>query len=151
MILEVGRIVAIEQRGLWVETIQQSACNSCRAQKGCGHSLVAKFGASASRIWVMLDERDNSRYSLGDEVRIGVPEDVIARGALFIYMVPLLSMLAAVFIAHLQAMSEGASLMYAVVGLAFGASVVRWRSYQTRFDSRLQPVVVDNLQPLKLL
>lgn len=143
MILETGRIVAIEPEGLWVETIQRSACGSCQAQKGCGHSLLAKAGASASYLWVLLDGRDPASYQLGNQVQIGVPEDVIANGSLFVYMVPLLLMIGATVIAHQQAFGDGASALCALAGLALGALLVRLHAYLTRFDRRLQPVLVD--------
>ena len=151
MILENGRIIAIEPQGLWVETIQHSTCGSCQAQKGCGHSLLARFGSSASRLWVLLDGRNSSNYCIGDEVKIGVPEDVIARGALFIYVAPLITMLAATTIAHQQAASDGVSVLWALGGLMLGAVIVRWHANETRFDSRLQPVLVDDRQALRIL
>ena len=143
MILETGRIVAIEPQGLWVETIQRSACGSCQAQKGCGHSALAKFGASASRLWVLLEGRDPQYFSLGDEVQIGVPEEVIAGGSLFVYMLPLFTMIAAVLAAHNSHLGDGLTVMCALLGLFVGAAIVRWCSHLIRFDSRLQPVLVD--------
>ncbi len=143
MLLETGRIVAIEPQGLWVETIQRSACGSCQAQKSCGHSLLAKWGASASRLWVVLDGRDANQYRLGDQVQIGVPEDVIVGGSLFMYMVPVLAMITTTFIAYHQHLNDGLTALSGFVGLVLGALIVRWRSHQTRFDSRLQPILVD--------
>ncbi len=143
MIIETGRIVAIEPQGLWIETIQRSACGSCQAQKGCGHSALAKFGASASRLWVLLDGRDAKCFSLGDEVQIGVPEEVIAGGSLFVYMLPLLAMIAATLAAHNMQLSDGLTAICALLGLLVGAFIVRWCSHLIRFDSRLQPVLVD--------
>jgi len=143
MILETGRIVAIEPQGLWVETIQRSACGSCQAQKGCGHSALTKFGASASSLWVLLEGRDSKRFSLGDEVQIGVPEEVIAGGSLFVYMLPLLTMIAATLAAHSSQLNDGLTAICALLGLLVGAAIVRWCSHLIRFDSRLQPVLVD--------
>lgn len=143
MLLETGRILAIESQGLWVETIQRSACGSCQAQKGCGHSMLAKFGASASSLWVLLDDRDASQYKVGDEVQVGVPEDVIANSSLFVYLVPLMIMLVATFIAHQQALSDGLTAICAFAGLLLGGAIVRWCSHLIRFDNRLQPVLVD--------
>ena len=145
MILETGRIVAIEAQRLQVETIQRSACGSCHAQKGCGHSMLAKSGSSASFLWVLLEGRDAKTYCVGDEVNIGIPEDVIAAGSLFIYMVPLTTMIAATLIAHQKSLSEGFTAVVALAGLLIGAAIVRLRSHRTRFDSRLQPVLVDEL------
>lgn len=142
MILETGRIVSIETQGLWVETIQRSACGSCQAQKGCGHSALAKFGASASRLWVLVDGRDINSFTLGDEVQIGVPEEVIAGGSLFVYMLPLLAMIAAMLVAHNARLNDGLTAICAVLGLLLGAATVRWCSHLIRFDNRLQPVLV---------
>jgi sigma-E factor negative regulatory protein RseC len=143
MLLEPGRVVAIEPRRLWVETIQRSACGSCQAQKGCGHSMLAKWGTSASRLWVLLDGRDSRQYHIGDQVQIGVPEEIIVKGSLFIYMVPLLSMIASTFIAHQQKLADGLTAFCAFAGLMTGAIIVRWCSHRDRFDSRLQPVLID--------
>lgn len=151
MLLETGRIVAIEPQGLWVETIQRSACGSCQAQKGCGHSLLAKFGASASYLWVLLEGRDASRYQIGDEIKIGVPEEVIANGSLFVYMVPLVGMLGATLIAHQQLLSDGFTALCAFAGLLLGAAIVRVCSHLIRFDSRLQPVLVDEQTSVQVI
>ena len=146
MILETGRIVAIEPLGLWVETIQRSACGSCSAQKGCGHSLLANMGASAARVWVLLDGRDARAFSLGGEVQIGIREEVIVRGSLLVYLLPLVSMIAATLYAQHAAMGEGDTAVTAVLGLLAGATIVRVQAYLTRFDPRLQPVLVAALQ-----
>lgn len=145
MILETGRIVAIEAQRLQVETIQRSACGSCQAQKGCGHSMLAKFGASALFLWVLLEGRDAKTYRVGDEVNIGIPEDIIAAGSLFIYMVPLTAMITATIIAHQKSLSDGLTALCALAGLLIGAAIVRLRAHQTRFDNRLQPVLIDEL------
>jgi sigma-E factor negative regulatory protein RseC len=151
MILESGVVVAIESQGLWVETIQQSACNSCRAQKGCAHSTLAKMGASASRVWVLLDGRDSASYRLGEQVNIGVPEDVISQSALFIYTVPLATLLIASFLTYQYQANDGVSALAALFGLFCGGLIVRWRAYQTRFDRRIQPVLVDDKNSPRIL
>lgn len=151
MLIETGRIVAIESENLWVETIQRSACGSCQAQKGCGHSMLAKWGVTASRLRVSLDGRNPAIFKLGEQIKIGVPESVIANGSLFVYLVPLLMMLAITFIAHQQSLGDGLSALSALGGLILGAFIVRWRSRHLRFDGRLQPILIDeqtNLQTI---
>ena len=66
MILETGRIVAIEPEGVWVETIQKSACGSCKAEKGCGQSLINKWDGHTAYIWVLLEGRNPENYQLGN-------------------------------------------------------------------------------------
>jgi len=151
MLLETGRIVAVEPQGLWVETLQRSACGSCQAQKGCGHSLLAKAGARADYLWVLLEARDATHYCLGQEVQIGVPEELITRGSLLVYWVPLMGLLAATLFAHQQHWGEGVMALAALLGLLLGGVIVRWHAYQTRFDSRLQPVLVDEETTVTIL
>ena len=150
MIHEKGRIVAIEPEGIWVETIQRSTCNSCSAEKGCGQSLMAQLSGHTSYLWVLLQGRDATQYQLGDEVEIGVPESVVVNGSLFAYLVPLLAMMLAAGVAQQQFAHEGITILSAFIGLIAGALVVRWRSYHSRFDSRLQPVLIDDQKPLRI-
>ncbi len=146
MIAETGRVVAVESDGLWVETIQRSTCGSCAAQKGCGQSLLARLAGHSSYLWVLLDGRDSAAYQLGDEIQLGIPEDVVVKGSLFVYLVPLLLMILGSGLAHSWFASEGLSVLGALGGLVLGGLVVRWRAQQTRLDPRLQPVLLDQVK-----
>ena len=43
MLTESGRVVAVNDSTVWVETIQQSTCGQCAARKGCGQSMLSKM------------------------------------------------------------------------------------------------------------
>ncbi|MFT5117660.1 MAG: sigma-E factor negative regulatory protein RseC, partial [Kiritimatiellia bacterium] len=88
MLEEEGRVVSIETDALWVETIQQSTCGRCAAKKGCGQSLLAKIGAKSSQLRVLIDKQDETLYQLEDSVMIGIPENVVVNGSLFVYLLP---------------------------------------------------------------
>jgi sigma-E factor negative regulatory protein RseC len=150
MIIETGRIVAVETDGLWVETIQRSTCGTCAAEKGCGQSLMARLTGHTSYLRVLLQGRDPEGYHLGDEVQIGVPEDVVVTGSLLVYLLPLLAMILFSGAAHHLLGYEGLTILMALIGLLAGAMLVRWRAHVTRNDSRLQPVLIDERQPLTL-
>lgn len=143
MIEETGRVVAVEADSLWVETIQRSTCGSCAAQKGCGQSLLARFAGHTSYLRVLLQGKESSRYQVGDEVRIGVPESVVVTGSLFVYMLPLLAMIAGASLAHELYANEGLSVLGAALGLLAGGAYVRWRAWLTRGDPDLQPLLLD--------
>lgn len=149
MILETGRIVSIEPEGVWVETIQRSTCGSCRAEKGCGQRLIAKWSGHTSYIWVLLEGRNPANYQIGAEITIGIPEEVIARGALLVYLLPLFTLLTATLLTHHLFANELVTTLSAFFGLAVGGIILRWHAYRTRFDSRLQPVLVDDRAPLR--
>src|SRR5690606_14079396 len=148
MIVETGRIVYIEAEGVWVETIRQSACGSCKAEKGCGQKLLNALDGHSAYIWVLLDGRDPAQYALGDEIQIGIPEEVVAKGSLLVYMVPVITLVAMTAWAHNQFNQEGITTLAGFAGLLLGGLFVRWRSWRTRFDRNLQPVLVDDRKPL---
>lgn len=148
MIIETGRIVSIESEGLWVETIRKTTCGSCKAQSGCGQSLLNKWDGHTSYIWVLLDGRDHNLYSLGDEIQLGIPEEVVAKGSLLVYMVPVVSLVIFTAIAHTQFSNEAVTALSGFVGLLFGGVIVRWHSWRNRYNRDLQPVLVDDRKPL---
>ncbi|WP_439133852.1 SoxR reducing system RseC family protein [Pseudomaricurvus sp.] len=149
MITETGRIVAIDKQCLWVETIQRSTCESCSAEKGCGQSLVAKWGGKTSFIRVLLEGRDPSVYQLHDEITVGIPEAVVANGSLLVYLTPLVAMMAAVFFAEFAGLPEVGVIGLAALGLLLGGGAVRWHSYRYRNDRRVQPVLMDDVEPVQ--
>lgn len=148
MITEAGRIVAIDSECLWVETIQRSTCQSCSAEKGCGQSLVAKWGGKTSFIRVLLEGRDASRYQLHDEVTIGIPDAVVANGSLLVYLTPLVGMMVALFTAEWFSLPEGGVIALSALGLLSGGLLVRWHSHRHRNDRRVQPVLLDDTEPV---
>ena len=150
MILETGKIVSIEPEGVWVETIQRSVCGTCKAEKGCGQSLMAKWGAQASYIWVLLEGRSPNDYSIGDEIQIGIPEDVVVKASLLAYIMPLVLMLVLTITAHYFFSHEGVTALGALCGLLLGGFVLRWHAQRSRYDPRLQPVLVDGRKPLMI-
>lgn len=148
MIIESGRIVSVETDGVWVETIQKTACNSCRAEKGCGQRLINKWDGHTSYIWVLLEGRNPAQYRTGDEIKIGVPEDVIAKGAILVYLLPLLTLLLATLMAHTWVGSELFTTLSGFAGLLIGGLIVRGHSWRNRCNRELQPVLVDDRQTL---
>lgn len=146
MLHETGRIVAVESDALWVETIQRSTCSSCSAQKGCGQSLLSKLGVKPSYIRVLLEGRDSHAYRVGQDITIGIPSDVVVKSSLFIYLLPLVLLIAFSSIAHTYSYNELLSIGAGLVGLVVGGLLIRYHSYCTRNDPRLQPVLIDNTE-----
>jgi len=143
MITETGRVVGIEQDSLWVETIQQSTCNSCAAEKGCGQGLIAKWGGHTTFIRVLLAGRSAKNYQLNEEVTIAIPEDVVVKGSLFVYLLPLVFLLGLSGLGHYFVGTEVAAVLGGGLGFLLGALLVRWHSWATRDNTRLQPQIQD--------
>ena len=149
MITEVARVISVEADCLWVETIQRSTCDACAAQKGCGQSLVVKWGGQASFLRVLLEGRHQDQFNAGEQVTIGVPEDVISKGAMFVYLLPLMTMLGMTFFATAMNFTEIMVIANALLGFSVGGVGVRWHSHIYRDDARIQPVLVDAETSLK--
>lgn len=147
MLTETGRVVAVEQDGLWVETIRQSTCGSCTARSGCGHGLMNRIGeGKRGYIRVLPGDKQPGDCQVDDQVRISIPEEVILRGSFIVYMLPIFGMLSgAAFTSSMVSGSDFAALIGAVAGFCAGVGVVRWYSHLHRNDSQLQPVLLEVL------
>lgn len=155
MLTETGRVVACDSQVLWVETIRQSTCGSCSANKACGHSLINSISdGTRSLIKVLPGEHSIAQCNINDNVRISIPEEVILRGSFVAYMVPLLTMLAgalgSVWLsasgAGLDASMPGsdtAAAVGAIVGLALGFVFVRLHALRHKNDESYQPVLLE--------
>ena len=147
MIKETGRVVAIEEDGVWVETIQQSACQTCVAEKGCGQSLIAKMTGKTTVIRVLPGQYDISHIGMDDSVVIGIPEHVVVSGTLLIYLLPLLTMIAGILLTDSLATTNSTSDLYPVLGglfgLVTGSLIVRVHSYLNRNNLDVHPVLIE--------
>ena len=156
MLVETGRVAAIEPKGLWVETMRRSTCGSCEVKQGCGHGIMNELSEKRRNYtWVPFAGESQDLFSLNDDVDIGLPEDVLLFGSFVVYIVPLLSMLLIAIIgqAMLSAtlgLDQGAAVG-AVIGFLGGLGIVRWHARSSRFDPRLQPVLLSTTQPVRLV
>lgn len=138
MIEERARVVALETGAVWVETLRQSACGSCAAQKGCGHSAIARMSEKPMHVRALTE----ARYHIGDEVIIGIPEDILLKGSLIAYLMPL--MLALVSALSVQAINpaEGWVTLGGAGGLALGFVGVWLHAQRVKHDPRYHPQVI---------
>ncbi|MFC1589621.1 SoxR reducing system RseC family protein [Pseudomonadota bacterium] len=91
MIEQEVEVIAVEGDRLLVESERQSSCQSCSVKSGCGTSVLAKwFDRKHLRFYV-----DNTvNASAGDRVLVGLQESALTQGALMVYLLPLLAMIA---------------------------------------------------------
>lgn len=149
MLLESGRVVAVEPDVVWVETLRRSTCGSCAARAGCGQRLLDRqHGGGRGLVRALSgDALKAADCRVNDRVEIALPEEVILRGSGIVYALPIISMILAV--ALVSALSAGAgdaaSVAAAVAGLAAGLGLVRWHAFSHRDDPRIQPVLQRRL------
>jgi len=135
MVEETAQVIKIKGDTVWVMAIQKSACGSCEAQKGCGHSLLAKVGQKQIELPVARNGLD---VVVDDMVVIGVPEQAILRTSLLMYGLPLGAMIVVAFFSKWLALSEGVSVILAFLALLLGFVAVNLQSKRLDFE-KLSP------------
>ncbi|MGB1327823.1 MAG: SoxR reducing system RseC family protein [Porticoccaceae bacterium] len=138
MILETATVTSVEQDALWVEAVQKSACETCTAQKGCGTAVLSKLTGRISRLRVLKPKQITESYSVGQQVTIAIPEDVVVLASICAYLVPLGTSLIGLW---LMGSSDILSVVGAALGLAFGGGLVSLYNAKLRDDPRFNPVL----------
>ena len=123
MITETGRVVAAEADKVWVQTIRQSACQSCSARQGCGQRVLASVsGGKANQVLV----NNTLGVQVGDEVTLAIAESALLAASLWVYALPLvLLVVGAVLAQWLAPESEPIAIAGAALGLVMGFAVAR--------------------------
>ncbi|MBU0621254.1 MAG: SoxR reducing system RseC family protein [Gammaproteobacteria bacterium] len=116
----------LEMRAIVTETVSDEAtvqvlgsgCGHCNSEGGCGSGTLSKlFCSTKPRRFVV---RNQVGAKVGDEVQVSLPDGILLRGALKLYVLPLVLLLAG-GIAGAALASEGVSRdMYAVTGAVAG-------------------------------
>jgi len=137
MIEESGTVVAVHGDSVWVQTIRQSACQSCSARAGCGQRVLARMsGGRASQVLVA----NGLGARVGDQVVIGIAEQALMKASLLVYFMPLVFLvLAAVAADQWLGAGEGGSILAGLAGLAAGFGLVALFQRRHSKDATLQP------------
>ncbi|MCK5001387.1 MAG: SoxR reducing system RseC family protein [Gammaproteobacteria bacterium] len=101
MIEQEVQIIAVEADRLLVEAERRSSCQSCAVKSGCGTSVLAKwFDKKHLRFYVDKPVDSGSvKFVEGDRVQVGLQESALTQGALTVYLLPLLAMIAVALLA----------------------------------------------------
>lgn len=94
MIEAATTVIKVEGQTVWVAGGESSACGSCGQKSGCASAAFENvFGKKT----VQADS--HFRLQAGDKVLIEIDESTLLRGAVLMYLLPLLGMFAAVVVA----------------------------------------------------
>ncbi|MCQ4345887.1 SoxR reducing system RseC family protein [Pseudomonas stutzeri] len=140
MIEESGRVVAVEDGAVWVQTLRRSTCSACSASAGCGQGLMEKLGVGQRRGYVRA--LSDLQLAVGDGVVIGIREDLLVRSSLLVYLLPLLGLFAGAMLAEWLALAESFVILAALGGFLAPWWLVRRHSRRSTDDPALQPVVL---------
>lgn len=140
MLEETGVVVAIDSNRAWVQTIRKSACASCEAKSGCGQGVLARISdGKANQVLV----NNSLNLKVGEEVLIGIPEDLLIKASLVVYLLPLVVMIiAASVIEKWIAPGDGWVAFAGLIGLVFGFLMVKLYSHFNKNDQRFCPKMI---------
>ncbi|MGZ5608397.1 MAG: SoxR reducing system RseC family protein [Methylobacter sp.] len=87
MIEELAVVVKIENRQVWVESGQNSACGGCLQKASCSTNAI---GSVLKKKSVPVD--CDIELKTGDEVMVAIDENLLLRASLLLYLVPLIAL-----------------------------------------------------------
>lgn len=115
MIEERGQVVAVERDRIRILVERSSSCGSCQARAACGQGLSEALRPGRSH---ELQVQCDLPVAVGDQVVVGVAANWIVRGAMLVYLLPLLALLAGAILAERSGLGEGWSILLALLGFA---------------------------------
>ena len=142
MIEEIATVVAVHPNGVEVSCFSKSACGQCRQNSTCGTGLVSKALPGRDHRFVIAT---GLTLQPGQQVRIGIPEHSLITGALLVYLLPLVFMLAGGLLAGLAGAADSGSILGAAAGGGMGFWLASWLARRRSGDD--QPVILETLIP----
>lgn len=138
MIEEEGRVVAQEPGAVWVETVRRGNCAACDAGRGCGQRTLDRlYAGNRSRVRALAAVSAN----VGDQVTIAIPEQLLLRGTLRVYLLPLLLLFGGALAGQQLGSGDLPAMAGALVGIALAFAYNRWYSRRYGNDPAHQPRV----------
>ena len=148
MIHERGRVIAVESGAVQVETLRRSTCSGCSVNAGCGQGLLERLGVSQGRGRVRALTPANLvslNLTPGDEVVLGVDEDLLLKSALLFYLSPLIGLFALALLAARLDLGEPLIIVAGLAGFLLSWLLVRRYTRRHADDPAMQPVVLRAL------
>jgi sigma-E factor negative regulatory protein RseC len=141
MITEPATVVRVDGDIVWVRCEAQQGCRRCAEGRGCGGGLLGKL--LGDRLRTVRAARGEFRLTAGDTVVIGLAETALVRASVAMYLIPLLTMLAAAVIAwRVGDQREAWAISGGLAGFLAGLAYARRFGSRHDTDSRYQPVVI---------
>jgi sigma-E factor negative regulatory protein RseC len=120
-------VIQVEGDEASVQPLSTGGCGHCDSEGGCGSSSLSKlFCSHKPRHFRVSNE---ARAKVGDEVQVSIPDGVLLRGAMKLYMLPLVLLLvggiAGVGMAGESSGRDAYAVAGAVIGLLLGYILAR--------------------------
>lgn len=127
-----------------LEIMRQAPCGICGQTRGCGNSLWGKIFAHKSSTF---KAKNFINAQVGDGVIVGIDEQVVLKGALLLYALPLATMMiGALLSTSIFAKTPSQGDLYAVIGAVIGLTLgfvwVKGHTASRKYSAQNQPVIL---------
>lgn len=139
MIEEQGKVLAWRQGIARVRVDRRSACGACQARAACGQGLAQTLGRRNEH---EVDAQCEQQVAVGDTVVLGVDETLLVRGAVWVYLLPLLALLGGALLGAELGSGEGWSIALGFSGFAVAVVFLRMRNRQLARRACMLPTVI---------
>lgn len=141
MLKEQGHVVEVKQDIAMVQTVSKASCSSCQVNSTCGTGIISKAFGERSFITPITN---SVKAQQGDLVEVGIPEDLVIKTSLLVYLLPLAFMFLFSLLAsyNLPNLSELWLIVVGFIGLGFGFFVVKYYGNKLSKNNQLEPVLL---------
>jgi sigma-E factor negative regulatory protein RseC len=110
-------VIQLDGKEASVQPVGTGGCGHCDSEGGCGSGTLTKvFCGDKPR---QFKVRNEVNAGIGDEIQVSIPDGVLLRGAIKMYVLPLILLLAG-GMAGDAAGRDGYAVVGAVLGLSLG-------------------------------
>jgi sigma-E factor negative regulatory protein RseC len=146
MIEAIATVVGTKSGVVRVEYQRSSACGHCQQASSCNISASAEDDKKDTQI---IEISSSLAVEIGQQVRIGMPESGLLKGALLVYILPLFFIIVGAAIGQYLAAADAdwPSIAGAAIGGVIGFMLIRMRS-ATLTNEEYQPVILGVTIPV---
>lgn len=142
MIEEIATVSAVYDGEVEVVCFSKSACGQCKQNSHCGTGIVSKALPGKDHRFTIVTDLP---LTVGEQVRIGIPEHNLITSAMLVYLFPLLLLLAGALLASAGfGLGDGGTITGAILGGLLGFVLAsRWAGRSGRLHT--EPVIIAAL------
>ncbi|MEI7842842.1 MAG: SoxR reducing system RseC family protein [Gallionellaceae bacterium] len=120
-------VIHVQGADALVEAKGGGGCGNCDSENGCGSGKLSKLFCTKPRQFTV---RNEANAVAGDEVQITLPDGVLLRSSMLMYVLPLSLLMSGGMVgahwANEVAMKDAYAALGSLIGLVAGFALARW-------------------------
>jgi sigma-E factor negative regulatory protein RseC len=148
MIEQTVKVIAIEGKHAWVESLSLHGCAKCEAGEGCGGGIFSKlFGNKQFRMKI----ENSLNVDLHENIVIGVEDSAVTNASLLSYLMPLVGLSLGATLGHNvdTPESEFWTLIGSLVGISLSFLLARLRLNSDSYKAKYTPIMIKKQNSLQ--